>query len=250
MPSLSVPRLLLRSILRSSRRYHKECSRVSKFTSTPLDYSVFWERKKHFLPDITNIEMGNTANLHQLVIQQFRTNKSLTANENVESMNAEGKSKLEKSLDIAFEGLRLLNDRIDALSDMIETPTSEATTNNVKVTVNSTYAGKKDNYFEWVYNITIANQSNSTVKLDSRFWRLKSLAGKKWEITGSGVAGKQPILNPGESHSYSSTCKLPSILGVMSGQYLMTNMDNGSSFKVNIAPFALCLKSNPEMQNS
>ena len=55
---------------------------------------------------------------------------------------------------------------------------------------------------------------------------------------GPGVVGAQPVLQPGESFQYTSSCELNTPTGVMRGTYQMVTED-GEHFDVEIAPFAL-----------
>ena len=48
----------------------------------------------------------------------------------------------------------------------------------------------------------------------------------------------QAVLRPGESHTYTSGCPLPTPFGMMEGTYQMVTAD-GEAFDVRIAPFAL-----------
>lgn len=100
-------------------------------------------------------------------------------------------------------------------------------------------------FFAFGYRITIENQSNDSVQLTSRFWRIKDALNKTEIVKGEGVVGKKPVLKPGESHSYKSGCLLTSPFGSMSGYYNMVNFTSTRKFKVKIpsfklsAPFAL-----------
>lgn len=99
--------------------------------------------------------------------------------------------------------------------------------------------------FAFGYRITIENQSNDSVQLTSRFWKIKDALNKTEIVKGEGVVGKKPVLKPGESHSYKSGCLLTSPFGSMSGHYNMVNFTSTRKFKVKIpsfklsAPFAL-----------
>jgi ApaG protein len=50
--------------------------------------------------------------------------------------------------------------------------------------------------------------------------------------------GKQPILKPGDSFTYTSGCPLNTPFGVMQGTYQMVT-DGGEHFDATIAPFTL-----------
>ncbi|TXK73654.1 Co2+/Mg2+ efflux protein ApaG [Mesonia sp. HuA40] len=122
-------------------------------------------------------------------------------------------------------------------------------TKGIKISVKTSFEGvflknHKVN-FAFVYQITIENQSNDSVQLNSRFWKIKDALSPDEIVKGEGVIGKKPVLKPGESHTYSSGCLLTSPFGSMSGFYNMINFTSTKKFKVHIptfklsAPFAL-----------
>ena len=122
-------------------------------------------------------------------------------------------------------------------------------TRGIKISVKTSFQGTfLKNYqihFACGYQITIENQSNDSVQLNSRFWKIKDSLNKNLIVKGEGVIGKKPVLKPGESHTYTSGCQLTSPFGAMSGYYDMINFTSTRKFKVNIpsfklsAPFAL-----------
>jgi ApaG protein len=89
----------------------------------------------------------------------------------------------------------------------------------------------------FVYFIDIENLNTFPVKLISRHWIIYDAKDKMREVLGEGVVGKQPIIWPGESFRYNSGCDFKSFIGKMRGTYTMLNMDNGSSFEVQIPEF-------------
>lgn len=122
-------------------------------------------------------------------------------------------------------------------------------TRGIKISVQTDFEGTfYKNYkmqFAFKYRITIENQSNDSVQLTSRFWRIKDALNRTEIVEGEGVIGKKPVIKPGETHSYSSGCLLTSPFGSMSGYYDMVNFTSTRKFKVKIpsfklsAPFAL-----------
>ena len=58
-------------------------------------------------------------------------------------------------------------------------------------------------------------------------------------INGLGVVGQQPILEPGESFTYTSACPIISSIGQMSGYYTFLNLVDQSTFKVHTPTFEL-----------
>jgi ApaG protein len=58
------------------------------------------------------------------------------------------------------------------------------------------------------------------------------------EVTGPGVVGEQPRLQPGDTYEYSSGCPLDTPSGLMFGHYQMET-DEGELFDVEIPAFSL-----------
>ena len=90
--------------------------------------------------------------------------------------------------------------------------TSEATTRGVRVYVEAEYAPQRSQPLQsqwfFVYTITISNEGLDTVQLLTRHWVITDGTGRVEEVRGPGVVGKQPVLAPGESFTYSSGCPL------------------------------------------
>lgn len=116
-------------------------------------------------------------------------------------------------------------------------------TQGISVSVKSRYEDKhsapEQRKYVHSYFITIENRSNHTVQLLSRHWVIMDSSLIKREVQGEGVIGKQPILAPGESHSYSSWCPLQTDIGKMSGSYTMLNLDTDEEFEVSVPEFKL-----------
>ncbi|TXK77249.1 Co2+/Mg2+ efflux protein ApaG [Mesonia sp. K4-1] len=122
-------------------------------------------------------------------------------------------------------------------------------TRGIKISVKTSFQGTfLKNYkihFAFSYRITIENQSNDSVQLTSRFWKIKDALSRSEIVQGEGIIGKKPVIKPGESHTYSSGCLITSPFGSMSGHYNMVNFTSTRKFKVLIpsfklsAPFAL-----------
>ena len=53
------------------------------------------------------------------------------------------------------------------------------------------------------------------------------------------MVGRQPVLEPGETHNYVSGCNLKSGVGKMHGVYLMERVGSGQHFEVSIPEFTL-----------
>ncbi|MEM6460568.1 MAG: Co2+/Mg2+ efflux protein ApaG [Pseudomonadota bacterium] len=119
-----------------------------------------------------------------------------------------------------------------------------ALTNEIEITVEPFYLEEQsepdENRFVWGYHIVIVNRSEHTVQLRDRHWQITDALGQVDEITGEGVVGEQPVLEPGEQFEYSSGCPLDTSSGMMVGQYRMVRQD-GVSFMVDIPAFSLDL---------
>jgi len=94
--------------------------------------------------------------------------------------------------------------------------------------------------YVFAYTITIANKGNVPAKLLSRHWVITDANGKVQEVSGDGVVGEQPHLNPGEEFRYSSGAVLETPVGAMQGRYRM-EADNGTSFDAPIPAFTLAV---------
>lgn len=118
----------------------------------------------------------------------------------------------------------------------------EAVTRGVRVAVTPQYLDDKsdpeDNRWVWAYTIEIANLSNSTVQLRSRYWRIIDAQGRCQEVRGPGVVGEEPVIPPGHAFEYTSGCPLATSSGFMVGQYEMEYAD-GERFAVEIPAFSL-----------
>ncbi|MCB9727813.1 MAG: Co2+/Mg2+ efflux protein ApaG [Deltaproteobacteria bacterium] len=121
---------------------------------------------------------------------------------------------------------------------------SESTTRGVRVTVESAYVPERSapeqDYYFFAYRVRIANEGEETVQLISRHWVITDGDSKVEEVRGPGVIGEQPVLEPGQTHEYTSACPLRTQVGTMHGTYQMVSA-SGSSFDAAIAPFTLAL---------
>src|SRR5678815_2335297 len=84
----------------------------------------------------------------------------------------------------------------------------QSVTRDIEVTVTPQYLADRSSpesgeYF-WAYTIEITNRGSETVQLRTRHWRITDALGRRQEVRGAGVVGKQPVLKPGESFEYTS----------------------------------------------
>ena len=94
--------------------------------------------------------------------------------------------------------------------------------------------------YVFAYTITITNNGDVAAQLISRHWIITDANGKVQEVSGDGVVGEQPHLNPGEAFRYSSGAVLETPVGAMQGLYRM-QADDGLCFDAPIAPFTLAV---------
>ena len=94
--------------------------------------------------------------------------------------------------------------------------------------------------YVFAYTITISNEGHVPATLLSRHWVITDANGKVQEVSGDGVVGEQPHLNPGERFKYSSGAVLETPVGAMQGLYRMET-DSGAYFDAPIAPFTLAV---------
>lgn len=93
--------------------------------------------------------------------------------------------------------------------------------------------------FVWSYTIEIENRSADPVQLVSRFWQITDENGLTQEVRGPGVVGQQPVIEPGESFTYTSAAPLAAPSGVMLGAYSMQRVGGGEAFDIAVPLFAL-----------
>ena len=92
--------------------------------------------------------------------------------------------------------------------------------------------------FIFAYTVTILNQGETPAQLLTRHWVITHGNGKKQEVRGDGVVGKQPVIKPGEGYQYTSSTILETPMGTMGGSYQMID-ENGEQFNAAIPEFLL-----------
>ncbi len=109
---------------------------------------------------------------------------------------------------------------------------------DIKTKFIDTQSSRAESRFVYKYTITIHNHSTETVQLISRHWFIESENKNVQEVQGMGVIGKQPVLQPSASYTYSSGAVIKTETGIMHGNYQM-RLNNGHRFDVPIPAFAL-----------
>ena len=96
------------------------------------------------------------------------------------------------------------------------------------------------NSYAFSYTITITNHRTEPVRLLSRHWIITDQNNKVEEVTGKGVVGQQPVIQPGDSFEYSSGTIIGSEIGDMRGSYTMETA-SGEEFEAPIPLFVLAI---------
>jgi ApaG protein len=113
---------------------------------------------------------------------------------------------------------------------------------NINVGVISEFLAEQSdpsrNRYVFAYKVTITNSGIQSAQLISRKWIITDGDGKIQEVSGDGIVGKQPIIEPGQQHQYTSGSVLETKVGSMSGFYSMVAAD-GHEFYAPIPPFTL-----------
>ncbi len=115
-------------------------------------------------------------------------------------------------------------------------------THDIRVSVEPQFMPERSDprigQFFWAYTVTIENTGGDAVQLLRRHWRITDANGMLREVRGDGVVGETPVLQPGDSFTYTSGCPLPTPQGIMVGQYEMERAD-GTLFRVDVPAFSL-----------
>jgi len=98
----------------------------------------------------------------------------------------------------------------------------------------------KKGQFAFAYQITITNHSDVKVQLINRYWLITDGGGKRSEVEGAGVVGKQPTLAPGDDFQYTSGAIIDTPVGTMEGYYEM-ECEDGEMLRIPIEVFRLAV---------
>jgi len=118
-----------------------------------------------------------------------------------------------------------------------------AITKGIQVSVETTYqpdfSNPQQHHYVVTYKVRIENKSNHTVQLLRRRWEIYDATETRKIVEGDGVVGQQPILEPGESHTYVSGCNLKSGIGKMRGSFTFEKLMDGKLMEIVIPEFQL-----------
>ncbi|MFO7859106.1 MAG: Co2+/Mg2+ efflux protein ApaG [Ectothiorhodospiraceae bacterium] len=92
--------------------------------------------------------------------------------------------------------------------------------------------------FVFSYTVTIRNTGTVAARLVARRWVITDGNGEEREVTGEGVVGEQPYLEPGRGFRYTSGTLLATPVGSMHGHYELL-ADDGVNFTAEIPAFTL-----------
>ena len=116
-------------------------------------------------------------------------------------------------------------------------------TKGMQVSVETTYqpdfSNPQQHHYVFTYKVRIENKSNHTVQLLRRRWEIYDATENLKIVEGDGVVGQQPILEPGEFHTYVSGCNLKSGIGKMRGTFTLEKLMNGKLLEIVIPEFQL-----------
>lgn len=101
----------------------------------------------------------------------------------------------------------------------------------IQIDVATQFIGKQQKaeqeVFVFSYTVSITNQSNAPITLRSRYWLITNGNGEKAEVSGEGVVGEQPTIEPQQTYQYTSASVLKTEVGSMQGHYNFELEDNG-----------------------
>ncbi len=119
-------------------------------------------------------------------------------------------------------------------------------TNPVDIQVESQYLAEQsapeDSRYAFAYTITLRNTGDEAVRLLNRHWIITDGDNQVQEVQGEGVVGKQPLIEPGETFTYTSGAIIDTAVGTMEGSYEMISA-SGRRFIAPIAMFSLAQRS-------
>lgn len=95
-------------------------------------------------------------------------------------------------------------------------------------------------HFVFAYAITIKNTGQVAAQLISRYWVITDANNHVEKVSGLGVVGHQPLLQPGEHFEYTSGTSMQTPQGSMTGTYFCVAED-GEQFDATIPEFILSL---------
>jgi ApaG protein len=90
------------------------------------------------------------------------------------------------------------------------------------------------------YTISVTNKGLTPAQLIARRWVITDANGDESIVEGEGVVGKQPVIQPGETYTYTSGSVFNTPVGTMHGNYKMLS-EHQQPFWIDIPVFRLAL---------
>ena len=130
---------------------------------------------------------------------------------------------------------------------------SEVVTNGFRVSVEPSYLPEQSDpearKFLFAYRIRIGNESGRAAQLVARHWLIIDSMGRRREVDGEGIIGKQPLIRSGHFHEYTSHCDLQTSWGTMEGHYVM-RAEGDEQFTIAIARFFLVAEARSQVAHA
>ncbi|MCL4129074.1 UNVERIFIED_CONTAM: hypothetical protein GTU68_004389 [Idotea baltica] len=80
--------------------------------------------------------------------------------------------------------------------------------------------------FAYIYFVEITNNSDKTIQLINRHWKVYAGGKQTSDVKGEGVVGEQPIIPPNKSYTYNSWTVVSDISGYMLGSFTFKDQEN------------------------
>lgn len=223
-------RTCYRALMRASRDIERQTARLGAANARDAFTEDEHARLESVVPGYVNA-MRTSKSLRNAISLEFRAQSVDDAHEN-------------SRLDAALVVLHTLRHRTRLLETMPSSNTSITTTDGVRVVVTSSLlpaqTSPSDSRFVYAYEVEITNvDADEAMQIVSREWEIQDESGEIQRVSGSGVVGQQPTLEPGASFSYTSACVMKRIRGRMSGKYVVVGQATKRVIEASISAFAL-----------
>lgn len=148
-----------------------------------------------------------------------------------------------QQLDAAFGTLRMLNNRLAALSSMAHEPTSCGSTQEISVNAQSWLVAHKAvhlrHYWQYGYALTFQNTAQEPLQLLKKAWTVQDITGSHRHKESTGFFGLQPIIEPSSSLTCKTGITLNAIKGSMQGCFELRGLESGNIIRAAVPAFAL-----------
>lgn len=117
---------------------------------------------------------------------------------------------------------------------------SRALSVKVKTSYLPEHSNAAEDQYVFSYTISVTNSGDTAAQLIARRWVITDANGDESIVEGEGVVGKQPLIQPGETYTYTSGSVFNTPVGTMHGHYKMLD-NNQQAFWIDIPVFRLAL---------